>query len=154
MYRSDKDIINERQFLCEDELFYKNLVKVLPDAIFLEKNEKFIFANDEAIKLLGGIYKEDILGKKVMEFLDEKFLKAQEELCTNIVENNEEVVKEKKIVKLNGEVIDVEVTPTISEQLNALKIIGKWCGLDKGVNSENRTNGLVVQIVGEENLED
>lgn len=53
-----------------------------------------------------------------------------------------------------SEVIDVEVTPTITEQLNALKIIGKWCGLDKGVNSESQANGLVVQIVGEEQLED
>ena len=109
MYRSDKDIINQRQFLCEDELFYKNLIKILPDAIFLEKNEKFIFANDEAIKLLGGIDKEDILGKSVMEFLDEKFQQTQEELYGDMVENHEEVTKEKRIVKLNGEVIDVEV---------------------------------------------
>lgn len=53
-----------------------------------------------------------------------------------------------------SEVVMVEVPPTIAEQTAALKIIGKWNGLDKGVNSENRTNGLVVQIVGEENLED
>lgn len=53
-----------------------------------------------------------------------------------------------------SEVIDVEVTPTIAEQMAALKTIGKWCGLDKGVNSESQTSGLVVQIMGEENLED
>lgn len=53
-----------------------------------------------------------------------------------------------------SEVIEVEVTPTIAEQLNALKIIGKWCGLDKGVDGNSQTNGLVVQIVGEGQLED
>ena len=109
MYRSDKDIINERQFLDEDGVFYKNLIKVLPDAIFLEKNQKFIFANDEAIKLLGGIDKKDILGKSVMEFLDEKFQKTEEELYLDDVESDKEVTREKRIVKLNGEVIDVEV---------------------------------------------
>lgn len=53
-----------------------------------------------------------------------------------------------------SEVIEVDVTPTITEQMNALKIIGKWCGLDKGVDGNSQTNGLVVQIVGEEQLED
>lgn len=109
MYKNDKNIINEKQFLCDDELFYKNLIKVLPDAIFLEKNRNIIFANNEAIKLLGGIDRKDILGKGVMEFFDEEIENPQDELYGHAIENNEEIVKENKVEKLNGEVIDVEV---------------------------------------------
>ncbi|KGN02360.1 hypothetical protein [Clostridium haemolyticum] len=51
-------------FIHEDEEFYKNLIRILPDAVFLEKDKKIIFANNEGIKLLEGIEKNDIIGKK------------------------------------------------------------------------------------------
>lgn len=48
----------------------------------------------------------------------------------------------------------VEVTPTIAEQLAALKTLAKINGLDKQKNDEDGNGQLVVQIMGEENLQD
>lgn len=109
MYTINKNINIIEELSCDEGLFYKNLIKVLPDAIFLEKNERFIFANDKAIELLGGINEEDVLGKGVMEFLDEKFEKSKDELEEIKIESSKELIQEKRIKKLNGEVIDIEV---------------------------------------------
>nr|WP_307905875.1 hypothetical protein [Clostridium botulinum] len=55
---SDNDFQHIDEFIHEDEEFYKNLIKILPHAVFLEKDRKIIFANDEGIKLLEGIEKK------------------------------------------------------------------------------------------------
>ncbi|MCD3296663.1 PAS domain-containing sensor histidine kinase, partial [Clostridium botulinum C/D] len=59
---SVNDFQHVDEFIHEDEEFYRNLIKILPDAVFFEKDKKIIFANDEGIKLLDGIEKKDIIG--------------------------------------------------------------------------------------------
>ncbi|EDS78430.1 sensory transduction histidine kinase [Clostridium botulinum C str. Eklund] len=128
---SNKEVINQEQIIKQDEEFYKKLIKVLPDAVFLERDKKIIFANDEGIKLLGGIHKKDILGKDVVEFLHEKF----EEIIKPKVEsklNDNEEVREQKIVKLNGEVIDVEV---------------KYIYISPNKNSEDKIKAVIVRDI-------
>lgn len=48
----------------------------------------------------------------------------------------------------------VEVTPSIREQSDALKTLGKIYGLDKGYDVSNQLGGVNIQIVGADMLED
>ncbi|KEI06154.1 histidine kinase [Clostridium botulinum] len=109
---SDNDFQHIDEFIHEDEEFYKNLIKILPHAVFLEKDRKIIFANDEGIKLLEGIEKKDIIGKEVEEFIYSNFIKIldlnKEKKLKSINRDNENII-EQKIVTLNNKVIDVEV---------------------------------------------
>lgn len=52
------------------------------------------------------------------------------------------------------EVEQVEVTPSIREQSDALKTLGKIYGLDKGYDVSNQLGGVNIQIVGAGMLED
>lgn len=52
------------------------------------------------------------------------------------------------------EVEQVEVTPSIREQSDALKTLGKIYGLDKGYDVSNQLGGVKIQIVGADMLED
>lgn len=52
------------------------------------------------------------------------------------------------------EVEQVEVTPSIREQSDALKTLGKIYGLDKGYDVSNQLGGVNIQIVGADMLED
>ncbi|KGM98035.1 histidine kinase [Clostridium novyi A str. 4552] len=134
---NNKEIVNEGQVVEQTEEFYKNLIKILPDAIFLEKNNKFIFANDQGIKLLGGIHKKDILGKDVAEFLHEKFEKIMKSKVEDKINNEQccnEEIKEKKIVRLNGEVIDVEV---------------KYIYVSHNKNSDDKIKVVIVRDITE-----
>ncbi|CAG7839528.1 Sensor histidine kinase RcsC [Clostridium haemolyticum] len=96
-------------FIHEDEEFYKNLIRILPDAVFLEKDKKIIFANNEGIKLLEGIEKNDIIGKKVEKFIYSNFKKILHLNKEKKLNSHDENVIEQKIVTLNNKVIDVEV---------------------------------------------
>lgn len=53
-----------------------------------------------------------------------------------------------------SEVEHVEVTPSIREQSDALKTLGKIYGLDKGYDATNQLGGVSIQIVGADMLED
>lgn len=53
-----------------------------------------------------------------------------------------------------SEVEQVEVTPSIREQADALKTLGKIYGLDKGYDVSNQLGGVNIQIVGADMLED
>lgn len=53
-----------------------------------------------------------------------------------------------------SEVIEVEVKPTIQERLSACKLLTKIYGLDRGIDRTGKMSGLLLQFVGEENLED
>lgn len=48
----------------------------------------------------------------------------------------------------------VEVTPTIAEQLAALKTLAKINGLDKQKKDDDGNGNVVIQITGENELED
>lgn len=52
------------------------------------------------------------------------------------------------------EVEQVEVTPSIREQSDALKTLAKIYGLDKGYDVSNQLGGVNIQIVGADMLED
>jgi PAS domain S-box-containing protein len=71
-----EDVTEQRRAdnaLRESEDRYRTLVEISPDAVFLHRKGTIIYANPAAIRLLGGSYAEEIIGKEILDFVSPEF---------------------------------------------------------------------------------
>lgn len=102
-----KQIQMERQLqLSEDR--YRNLIEYLPDAIFVETNNKIVFANASAIKLVSAESVQELLNKSFFHFLQTDDLDQLKKKIFHDSFNNGSIVE--KLVRLDGKIIWVEIT--------------------------------------------
>jgi diguanylate cyclase (GGDEF)-like protein/PAS domain S-box-containing protein len=97
--------------LRENEERYRLLIEMSPDAVMIEQDGEIVFVNNGAVQLFGANSTADIIGKSMRDFapldcrLDvsnrlQKLLQGQQYLRP----------EEEKIVRMNGAVLDVEVS--------------------------------------------
>jgi PAS domain S-box-containing protein len=93
---------------------YRRLLEQSYDAIIKHRDGKIIFANEAAIKLIGGRTKDDLLGRSVVEFGDPASSHVIKERVKHLYDRTGTVVPlmEEKFRRLDGTVIDVEVLAT------------------------------------------
>lgn len=103
--------INNERALKENEHKYRELVENSPDAILIYIDSKIVFANKQALLLIGASSLSQLIGKSVLEFIhpDSHYTIVQRMRCSSKV-----VVPslEEKFVKIDGTVVDVEVKGT------------------------------------------
>lgn len=97
--------------LRESEERYRRLVELSPEAIIVHSEGKFVYVNPAAQRLWGASRPEELIGKPVLDVVHPdsrdivmRRIREVEELGSSTPLN------EQKHIKLNGEVIDVEVT--------------------------------------------
>jgi PAS domain S-box-containing protein len=99
---------------------YKRLIEVSPFATILHENGNIEFANNAAVRMLRACTREDLLGRKYLDFVHPKF-RAQE------LQRMEEMKKERgyevplvesQFLTYTGELIDVETAATSFERVN------------------------------------
>lgn len=111
--------IRERE-VAENELIisekrYKTLVENLPDAIFVHIDGEIQFINDEAKKLLGASDSNEIQGKMLSDFIHKDYHSLMYKRLDNLKEESSIVpIVEEKFLKLNGQIVDVDITSTCS----------------------------------------
>jgi PAS domain S-box-containing protein len=74
-----EDITGEKRAemtLKESEDRYRKLVEISPDAVFLHREGKIIYANPAAFKLLGTSRSDKIIGKSILDFIHPDFREA------------------------------------------------------------------------------
>ena len=59
--------------LKDSEDRYRKLVEISPDAVFLHREGKIIYANPAAFKLLGASHSDEIIGKNILDFIHPEF---------------------------------------------------------------------------------
>jgi len=97
--------------LNESEERYRNLVELSPDAIVVHHEGKFTYVNPAAVKLWGASSPEDLIGRSVLDVVHPHF-------CDHVKEGIDYIqtfqqpttLAEQKYLRLDGSVIDVEVT--------------------------------------------
>ncbi len=57
----------------ESEDRYRKLVEISPDAVFLHREGKIIYANPATFTLLGATHPDEIIGKNVLDFVSPEF---------------------------------------------------------------------------------
>src|SRR5882724_1922996 len=97
--------------LKESEGRYRRLVEMSPEAIIVHSQGVFVYVNPAAQRLWGASSPEELIGKSIFDVVHpdshdivRRRMREVEELGSSTTLN------EQKHIKLNGEVIDVEVT--------------------------------------------
>ena len=99
------------QLLRQSEERYRRLIAISPYAILVNRGERIIFANDQAIKLFGAVKADEILGKSRLGLFDPDCHAVMQERIHELLEGKSLVpVIEEKIVRVNGTSLDVEVS--------------------------------------------
>jgi len=109
--------------LKESEERYRSLVEQSPDAIVVHHEGKFTYVNPAAVKLWGASSPEDLIGRSVLDVVHPHY-------CDHVKEGIDYIqtfqlpttLAEQKYLRLDGSVIDVEVTglPFTSEGKSAV----------------------------------
>lgn len=113
----DIDITEHKEItqkIEQNEEKYGSLIQFLPDAFFVHKERKVVFANLEAIKLLGYKKEEDLIGKSIFSLIHDSYHEVMIERFKSLRDNSNEIVPmiQEKMITADGKVIDVEATST------------------------------------------
>ena len=96
--------------LRESEERYRQLVEVSPDAIAVHVNGRIVFINHAGARLLGAEKAEDILGRRILEFIHPESRQVYINLIEPLAANGVFPLTEMKIKLINGKIIYTEVT--------------------------------------------
>jgi PAS domain S-box-containing protein len=97
--------------LRQSEERYRRLIAISPYAILVNRGDRILFANDQAIKLFGAVKADEILGRSVMDLFHPDYHPAIRERIHELVEGRAQVpMLEEKIVTLSGRSVDAEVS--------------------------------------------
>ena len=106
------------QALLESEQLNGRLIDLSPEAIILHSDYKFIFANLAALTLFGVSSQSELIGRSIFETIHPSYaVSVKARLGTIYKQQTTTSPVEQKLLRPNGEVIDVEVTAsTISHK--------------------------------------
>jgi two-component system sporulation sensor kinase A len=72
--RSTKDRNNRaEEALVESDRRFRRLIEFSPDAMFIKRANRIVFANQRCLKLFGASSPEQVLGKTVFDFIHPDF---------------------------------------------------------------------------------
>lgn len=96
--------------LRDSEERYRRLMEISPDAIFIVRENRIVFANNAGVKLFGAATEQDILEKSPLDFTHPAYNHLSQDFLRQAKNGGEPApLLEKKIVRIDGTVRDVEV---------------------------------------------
>jgi diguanylate cyclase (GGDEF)-like protein/PAS domain S-box-containing protein len=112
--------------LQESEERYRRLVELSPEAIAVHSQGKIAYINAAGAKLLGASSPEALIGFPVLHFVHPNYVETARERIRQVEEENKPLdLAEQKLMRLDGQIIDVEVVgiPANYQGLRAAQII-------------------------------
>jgi two-component system, sporulation sensor kinase A len=99
------------EMLRDSESRYRKIIKLSPEPITIHSDGILIYANDAALKVVGAARIEEVVGKAIFDFLHPDYHDMETERIHSIIpaEERSECI-EQKIIRLDGEIIDVETS--------------------------------------------
>jgi len=95
--------------LYQSEERYRNLVELLPDNVFIINEGKIILANHKFSKLLGFESSQQIVGKYLIDYVDQYWYSTIEKYTVKVNKNQEAKIFGEEIFILDGREIAFEV---------------------------------------------
>jgi PAS domain S-box-containing protein len=131
--------------LKDDEQRFRQLVELSPDAIGIQKEDRIIYMNKAGVELFGAVCVEDLIGGSVWDFVPGEFRETIVSRYQQMREGATEApLLEMKLVRLDGESIDVEVTaiPFVLDGKPAIQAIFRDLTKRKRVEKEIRQRNI------------
>ena len=98
------------QALYEGEERYRKLVELLPDAVLIHRDGRFLFANQSAARLLGARHPNELIGLPILDIVHPDYHEAvRERVDAEIADGVEVPIIEETFIRLDGREIEVEV---------------------------------------------
>jgi PAS domain S-box-containing protein len=96
--------------LRESEERYRRLVELSPETVIVHSEGKLVYINAAGMKLLGAASLEEITGKPILDFVHPDYLETVKARIQQLRagEGQTDLIEE-KLIRLDGQVIDVEV---------------------------------------------
>nr|WP_319540854.1 PAS domain S-box protein [uncultured Methanospirillum sp.] len=105
-----EEIIQAQQEREKSEENFRILVDNAPDAIYIQTNNQFRYLNNAALRLLGAISADQLLGTDFIDRIDPSFHEQIRERVKNVRENQKQAeLLEEVYLKLDGTPVYVEV---------------------------------------------
>jgi PAS domain S-box-containing protein len=111
--------------LRQSEERYRQLVDLSPIAIYVNRNDKIEFVNAAAIALLGAGSAEEILGKSPYDIFHRDYHAMVRRRIARLRQGEPAPLAEEKIVRLDGRVVEAEVTasPFVDQNGPAIQVM-------------------------------
>jgi diguanylate cyclase (GGDEF)-like protein/PAS domain S-box-containing protein len=112
--------------LQESEERYRRLVELSPEAIAVHIQGKIAYINAAGAKLLGASSPSALIGFPVLKFVHPNYVETARERMRQVEEENKPIeLAEEKLMRLDGQIIDVEVAgiPATYQGSAAVQII-------------------------------
>jgi PAS domain S-box-containing protein len=135
--------------LRQSEERYRRLIAVSPYAILVNRGDRVIFANDQAIKLYGAVKADELLGKSSLDLFHPDYHATVQERVHQLLEGRSLVpVVEEKIVRLDGTSIDVEVSAArfTDEEGPAILVMLRDIGERKRLQEQLRKTERIAEL--------
>lgn len=102
---ASETVLSEKNFM--------DLIQSSPDAVFVYVEDKIIFVNKAAVRLLHAEKPEDITGHDVWEFIPEESHKSLRKAINLIISlSRSYITSEDKMITVDGRIIDIEISST------------------------------------------
>jgi PAS domain S-box-containing protein len=99
--------------LRESEERYRRLVEVSPIPMWINKDGLIAYMNPAALQTLGASKLEQVVGRRALDFIHPDYHEVVKERISQMITEEKTVpLLEEKYVRLDGSIIDVEVTAT------------------------------------------
>ena len=106
-----EDLRASEQLLRESANRYRGLITHAPDAIFVNRDDRLVLVNQACVALFGAATEQELLGRASQELFHPDDLAAIGERIHRLRDLVEPVLpREERIVRLDGRVVDVEVS--------------------------------------------
>lgn len=142
--------------LKENQETYKQILESLPNAVLVHKKLKFTFANTKGAEFFNVKKPEDLIGKSLEDFIRLNTDAIGQERLNNAMNEKEfSPLTEKKITRVNGEVVDMEVFSNpilVNGKVSVLNIIKditeqkKLQKLEKEIDEEQKKRKEAMEM--------
>jgi PAS domain S-box-containing protein len=109
--------------LAEREEQYRSLVEISQDAILINQDNRIVFVNAAACKLFGAAKPDQMVGRPSIELFHKDYHEIIKERIKNLINGITVPVIEEKIVRLDGGVVEVEVSGICFKYRNRIAIM-------------------------------
>lgn len=122
--------------LADSEARYRNLVEQSPDAIFINRADRIVYANPAALHMLGAASAAEVIGKSPLEIVhpdDRAAASARIDSLESAIEVTG--VHEQRFVRIDGSVVETElsVSRVLDRGLPARQVVAREVGARKAI---------------------